>query len=139
MTSQHDRHHDAPSTSRDYEREAEHTRRRLADNLDELSDRLTPGQLFDEMLTYPRAGGGTFFRAFTSAMRENPLPSLLIGTGCVMFLSEKMGLRPGGWGNGGGKSTMPTADEPYRAYGGTSRGSDTADRVSDAAGRVSDA
>ena len=80
MTSQHDRHHDALSTSRDYEREAEHTRRRLADNLDELSDRLTPGQLFDEMLTYSRAGGGTFFRAFTSAMRENPPPSLLIGT-----------------------------------------------------------
>ncbi len=138
MTSQHDRHHDALSTSRDYEREAEHTRRRLADNLDELSDRLTPGQLFDEMLTYSRAGGGTFFRTFTNAMRENPLPSLLIGTGCMMFLSEKMGLRPGGWGNGGSKPTMPTA-EPYRAYGGTSRGSDAAGRVSDAAGRVSDA
>ena len=31
----------------------------LAENLDELSDRLTPGQVFDEMLTYSRAGGGT--------------------------------------------------------------------------------
>ena len=50
----------------------------------------------------------------------------------MMFLSEKMGLRPGGWGNGGGKPTMPTADEPYRTYGGTSRGSDAAGRVSDA-------
>jgi len=36
------------------------TRRRLADHLDELSDRLTPGQVFDEMLSYSRAGGGTF-------------------------------------------------------------------------------
>ena len=78
MTSHHDRNqdgrHDRPVSSRDYEREAEHARRRLADNLDELSDRLTPGQVFDEMMTYSRAGGGTFFRAFSNAMRENPLP-----------------------------------------------------------------
>ncbi len=82
------------TTSGDYEREAEHVRRQLAQNLDELSDRLTPGQVFDEMLTYSRAGGGTFFRTFRNAMRENPLPSLLIGAGCMMFLSEKMGMRP---------------------------------------------
>ncbi len=90
-------------------REAEQTRRRLAQNLDELSDRLTPGQVFDELLTYSRAGGGTFLRAFTNAMRENPLPSLLIGSGCVMFLSEKMGLRAGSRGNGG-RPMMATAE-----------------------------
>ena len=94
MTAFHERRHVSRlSTSGDYEREAEQTRRRLAQNLDELSDRLTPGQVFDELLTYSRAGGGTFFRAFNNAMRENPLPSLLIGAGCMMFLSEKMGLR----------------------------------------------
>ena len=89
------------STSGEYEREAEATRRRLAENLDELSDRLTPGQVFDEMLTYSRAGGGTFLRAFNNAVKENPLPSLLIGAGCMMFLSEKMGLRPAALANFG--------------------------------------
>jgi ElaB/YqjD/DUF883 family membrane-anchored ribosome-binding protein len=79
-------------SSGDYAREAEATRGRLAHSLDELSDRLTPGQVFDEMLTYAKGGGGTFFRAFTNAARENPMPSLLIGAGCMMFLSEKMGL-----------------------------------------------
>src|SRR5438105_4250203 len=88
MTS-HDHH---LSSSREYEREAEITRHRLAHSLDELSDRLTPGQVFDEMLTYAKGGGGTFFRALTNATRENPIPSLLIGAGCMMFLSEKMGL-----------------------------------------------
>ena len=122
MTAHHDRRHESRlSTSGDYEREAEHTRRRLADNLDELSDRLTPGQVFDEMLTYSRAGGGTFFRAFSNAMRENPLPSLLIGAGCMMFLSEKMGLRAGAWGNGG-RPMMATADDPY-GYGASSASS----------------
>ena len=57
-------------SSGDYQREAEITRHRLAGNIDELSDRLTPGQVFDEMLTYARAGGGTFFRTLGSATRE---------------------------------------------------------------------
>ena len=138
MTAHHDRRRESRlSTSGDYEREAEHTRRRLADNLDELSDRLTPGQVFDEMLTYSRAGGGTFFRAFSNAMRENPVPSLLIGAGCMMFLSEKMGLRPGSRGNGG-RPMMATADDPYgyAASSASSRVADAAGRMSDAAGRV---
>ena len=95
MTSLHDRLASAQehrlTSSRDYEKEAERARRRLVDNLEELGDRLTPGQVIDEMLTYSRASGGTAFRAFSNAMRENPIPSLLIGAGCMMFLSEKMG------------------------------------------------
>jgi CHASE1-domain containing sensor protein len=34
-------------SSQQFEREAEATRHRLAQRLDELSDRLTPGQVFD--------------------------------------------------------------------------------------------
>ena len=94
MTAHHDRH--LPSGNRmhsadDYEREAEQTRLRLAENLDELSERLTPGQVFDEMLTYAGAGRGTFMRSFSNAVRSNPIPSLLVGVGCMLFLSEKMG------------------------------------------------
>lgn len=80
-------------TSRDYAREANHTRRRLAESLDELNDRLTPGQIFDEVLSYTRGGSGTFLRGLSNAAKENPIPSLLIGTGCMLFLSEKMGFR----------------------------------------------
>ncbi len=131
MTTHHDRAHESGlSGSRDYEREAEQTRRRLAENLDELSDRLTPGQVFDEMLTYSRAGSGTFFRAFSNAMRENPLPSLLIGGGCMMFLSEKMGVRSQGFGNGG-RPTAPAADEACADGAGRP---DAAGRMTGAAG-----
>ena len=123
-------HQDRLSTSRDYEQEAERTRRRLAENLDELSDRLTPGQVFDEMLSYSRAGGGTFLQVFSNAMRENPVPSLLIGAGCMMFLSEKMGLKPAGRGDGG-RPMMATADDPYGLAGSRSRASEAAGRVSE--------
>jgi ElaB/YqjD/DUF883 family membrane-anchored ribosome-binding protein len=85
-------HHEYSSSPRHYEREAEATRYRLASSLDELSSRLTVGQVLDEMLTYAKGSGGTFLRALSTASRENPIPSLLIGAGCMMFLSEKMGL-----------------------------------------------
>jgi hypothetical protein len=79
-------------SSRDYEREAEASRHRLASDLRQLSDRLTPGQIVDEMLTYAKGGGGTFLNALTNAAKHNPVPSLLIGAGLMMFLSEKTGL-----------------------------------------------
>src|SRR6478609_7576337 len=85
-------HHEENSSPRHYEREAEATRYRLANSLDELSDRLTPGQVFDEMLTYAKGGGGTFLNALSHAARDNPIPSLLIGAGLLMFLSEKTGI-----------------------------------------------
>jgi Protein of unknown function (DUF3618) len=75
-----------------YAHEAQMTRERLARNLDEFSERLTPGQVFDEMLTYAKGGSGSFVRAFSNATRENPILSLLIGAGCMIFLSEKMGV-----------------------------------------------
>src|SRR5215217_8197471 len=110
-------------TSRDYEREAEATRNRLADTLDELHDRLTPGHVLDEVLTYARGGGAGFMRALTNAARENPLPTLLIGAGCAMFLAEKTGMMRRGFsgGNGGSGFFGGAADATADMAGSTSR------------------
>ena len=78
--------------ARHYEQEADSTRHSLASTLKELNARLTPGQMFDEMMSYTQTGGGNFTRAFSNAVRENPFPALLISTGCMLFLSERMGL-----------------------------------------------
>jgi ElaB/YqjD/DUF883 family membrane-anchored ribosome-binding protein len=129
---------------RDYEREAEITRHRLAGNIDELSDRLTPGQVFDEVLTYARGGGGNFFRALGNAARDNPIPSLLISAGCMMFLSEKMGLnrviarRAGdAWrGNGGSDGNWDDSRSTAGAMGLAM--ADSTARMSNAAARASD-
>jgi hypothetical protein len=83
--------HTEPS-SREYQRQAEATRHRLAQHPDELDGRLTPGQVFDDVRSYARGRSGTFFRALSNAARENPVPSLLIGAGCMLFVSERMGL-----------------------------------------------
>ncbi len=78
--------------ARHYEEEAEATRHSLANTLKDLNAQLTPGQMFDEVMTYAKGGGSTFTRAFSNAVRENPFPALLVGTGCMLFLSERMGI-----------------------------------------------
>lgn len=83
-------HHE--HSSRHYEREAEATRQRLAERLDDLNEHLTFGRVMDEVLGYAKGGGGSFLRAFTNAARENPVPSLLVSTGAMLFLSERLGL-----------------------------------------------
>lgn len=90
-------------SSRHYEREAEATRQRLAERLDDLNEHLTFGRVMDEVLGYAKGGGGSFLRAFTNAARENPIPSLLVSTGAMLFLSERLGLTGAGPAQGGHK------------------------------------
>ena len=71
--------HQHAQSSRHYETEAEAIRYRLAQSLAELRDRLTPDQLFEEMMIYARGGVGTFFHALSNAARENPLSTFLVG------------------------------------------------------------
>ena len=94
----------------EYERQAEETRHRLADTLDELHDRLTPGDLLNEVLSYGKVGGGSALRAFGTAAKTNPIPALLIGAGCTMFLAEKTGLLQQ---LAASRSRAPRSDEPF--------------------------
>ena len=79
-------------SSRDYAREAEATRQRISRTMDEVSDRLTIGQVLDEVLGYAKGGGGTMASALTRAARDNPVPSLLVSAGAMLFLSERLGI-----------------------------------------------
>jgi hypothetical protein len=75
-----------------YESEAEGKRESLAGTLAALHDRLTVGQVVDEVLTYAKGTSGTFRIAMTNAARDNPLPTLLIGTACALLMADKTGL-----------------------------------------------
>ena len=72
-----------------FERQASETRRRLNTALDELTYSLTPGRVLDEVMSFSRAGGGTFLKGVGNAASTNPIPTLLIGAGLAMFLSGK--------------------------------------------------
>jgi ElaB/YqjD/DUF883 family membrane-anchored ribosome-binding protein len=64
------------------EQESEQTRLRLADALEELRTRLSPGQVVDQLVDYATEGGAAeFVRNLGEDVRRNPLPVTLIGAG----------------------------------------------------------
>lgn len=62
------------------EHDLQATRARLGANLDELTRRLSPGQLLDEGLAYVRTSqGSAFVHNLGAQVRDNPLPVVLAG------------------------------------------------------------
>jgi hypothetical protein len=69
-------------TSEQLEREAEETRARIADTLEELRARVSPGHLVDQLVDYARNGsGGMFLDNLRRQVVSNPLPVALMGAG----------------------------------------------------------
>src|SRR5690349_5407531 len=75
------------ASSAQLEREAEQTRSQLAQALDELRERITPGQLVDQAVDYAKdSGGGMFVRNLGRQATANPLPVALIGAGIAWLM-----------------------------------------------------
>jgi hypothetical protein len=69
------------------EREAEQTRSQLAQTLDELRQRITPGQLVDQAVDYAKdSGGAQFVRNLSRQATSNPMPVALIGAGMAWLM-----------------------------------------------------
>src|SRR5436853_288023 len=67
--------------------EAQLARAQVADTLDELRSRISPGQVVDEIVDYAREGGiGDFMRNLGNDVRSNPLPVGLIGAGLAWLM-----------------------------------------------------
>lgn len=90
------------TSSREIEREAEESRAQLSSTLEQLRDRLTPGQIVDDMLTGSGAGARAFVGNLGTTVRDNPLPSLLIGAGVLMMMTGSPTL---GFGGSPGRSS----------------------------------
>jgi hypothetical protein len=66
----------------DIEADVERTRARVTQTIDALRDSMSPGQIMDQIVDYARdSGGADFTRNMGAALRDNPLPVLLIGAG----------------------------------------------------------
>jgi len=76
-------------SSEQLEREAEQTRAQLAETLDELRARMTPGQVFDEVMDYARDGTvGDFARNLRRQVGNNPVPAALAGLGLAWLMAS---------------------------------------------------
>jgi hypothetical protein len=74
-------------SSADLEREVAEQRRRVEDRIGEIRDRLSPGQLLDEALTYTRHGGAHFLTNLGQQVSANPIPAVLAGVGIAWLVA----------------------------------------------------
>jgi hypothetical protein len=77
------------------ERDLDQTRSRLGSHLSELQDRLSPGQVIDDLMGYFRGSeGADFGRSLLDSVRGNPLPAAVTGIGLAWLMAS--GPRQGG-------------------------------------------
>jgi len=87
------------------EHEVEEQRQRIENRIGEIRDRLSPGQLVDELLSYTKNGGQHFAANLGQTVSNNPLPATLLGISLIWLMSGQ-----------GPKLAMPHA-EPARPRG----------------------
>ena len=76
-------------TSAQVEMEVEEQRHRLEDRVNEIQERLSPGQLVDEFLSYAKnSGGREFMTNFGRTVQANPLPIALTGIGLAWLMAR---------------------------------------------------
>ena len=84
------------------EQEINYTRERIGRTVEELEQRLSPGQLVDQALGFARDHGGEFASNLAGSVRRNPLPMLVTGIGLMWLLKSQ--------------SSKGTPDSSHRIY-----------------------
>ena len=120
--------HNGMSRSAQLEREVAAERSRIEQTITEIQQRLTPGELVDEFLSYGKNGGTQFASRLGKSVTENPLPATLLGVSLAWLM---LGPRPL---QGSGAGEREEAREPHFATatsGGLQRIDHARDEVGD--------
>jgi len=110
MANTYDTDSNSSKSSAELELEVEAQRNRVEARIGEIKDRLSPGQLVDELLSYTKHGGAEFASNLGHQLTANPLPAALVGVGLAWLISSNV------TGGGHSKSAESTQDEPYYPY-----------------------
>ena len=71
------------------ERDLDATRSRLGTHLNELQDRLSPGQVLDDLMGYFRGSeGAAFGQNLVANVRANPMPAAITGIGLAWLMAS---------------------------------------------------
>ena len=81
MTSDYER-----QTSSEVADEADDVRADLAQTLDQLRNNLRPENMVEEVVSNARIGASTLADSLYDLARQYPLPALLVGAGCALFM-----------------------------------------------------
>ena len=76
-------------TSAQLEREVDAQRDRVQDRISDIQDKLSPGQMVDELLSYAKnKGGGEFVANLGRNVSGNPLPVALLGISLLWLMAK---------------------------------------------------
>jgi hypothetical protein len=75
-------------SSAELQRELEQQRSRVENTIDEIQQKLSPGQLVDELLAYTKGGGGEFVSSLQRNIVANPLPVALLGVSLAWLMAK---------------------------------------------------
>jgi hypothetical protein len=69
------------------QREVQQSRADAEETLEAIQERLSPGQVFEQVVDYMRSSNGSdFVRNLGTMVRDNPVPVALVGTGLVWLM-----------------------------------------------------
>lgn len=75
----------------------------ISDLVDALEQRLSPGQLMDQLLAYSKGNGGEFFHNLDTTLKNNPVPTALTVLGLAWLgLNQNRPFNPGPAQSGAG-------------------------------------
>ncbi|SFB62358.1 Protein of unknown function [Rhizobium sp. NFR07] len=75
-------------SSAEIEREIAEDRLRIENKLDAIQQRMSPGQLVDEVISYAKSsGGGEYASNLSTAVKNNPVPIALVGVGLAWLMA----------------------------------------------------
>ena len=94
------------------ERDLDQTRSRLGSHLSELQDRLSPGQVLDDLMGYFRGSeGAAFGRSLLDNVRGNPMPAAITTVGLAWLMASNP--RAGTSGSTGATTLRPARLPTY--------------------------
>ncbi|MFP5078038.1 DUF3618 domain-containing protein [Rhizobium sp. YIM 134829] len=75
-------------SSAELQQEIENDRRRIEDRIGAIQERMSPGQMVDEVLAYAKgSGGGDYLRSLGGQMKSNPIPLALMGVSLAWLMA----------------------------------------------------
>lgn len=75
-------------SSAQLQREVDEQRGRLEDRIDDIQEKLSPGQLIDELMAYTKGGGGELIASLQRNLTANPLPVALLGVSLAWLMAK---------------------------------------------------
>lgn len=109
------------------EREIDQQREDISHIVDALENKLSPGQLFDRLISFGKGNGREFAQNVGTAVKTNPIPALLTSVGLLWLYASRNEYPP------------PAARGSYAGAGADDTGPGIADRARELGGQASDA